>query len=109
MASDSRQVAPCAPTPCGTERFCVWGDWSAPSECSAQCGPGTQRRTRDLEIAYSRPSDGEAIDTSVLAEVRSPGLGATLGAAGAGLAAVLLTAAAIGRGTRPSRGSLDRE
>jgi hypothetical protein len=101
-AADSREVAPCNPTPCGTARFCVWGEWSKPSACSAPCGPGVETRTRDLEVSYQEPEEG-SIASSVLVEVPAPA-GFSVGAAGAGFAAVLAAAALM----RPRR-SVDRE
>jgi hypothetical protein len=89
-ADESREVSPCNTHQCGQEVFCIWGDWSAFSPCSATCGAGTKKRSRGLELSPVVAKD--ALDTSYLAQLEPP----TLGLSGAmlcstlGLATVLL-------------------
>jgi hypothetical protein len=100
-ADDSREVIPCNPKPCGTERFCQWSAWSDYSSCSAECGPGTMMRTRDLELSLDASADG-ALDSSILAALGHPVEDTSaplqnLLSGTAGFAAVLVAATIVGR------------
>lgn len=54
---DSKQVAQCGNNTCQTLRYCAWGDWTPPGKCSADCGPATRVRVRELSLLKDQPSN----------------------------------------------------
>jgi hypothetical protein len=103
VPGDSREVGACNTKGCGIERFCTWGDWTAYTECSAACGPGTQERSRELKVVSEEPE--EPIDSSILAAMTDqveaePSYSQSLFASSAGFAAVLAASAFVKRGPR---------
>lgn len=43
---------------CAKPRWCVWGEWSAFSQCSATCGGASKQRQRHLLITDVYPTNG---------------------------------------------------
>jgi len=100
---DSREVGQCNKQKCGVERYCTWSEWSAYSQCSAKCGPGTKFRTRELEVVSTKPA--APLDSSILAAMtdpvaEKPSYSRSVVASSAGFAAVVAVSTLLKRRPR---------